>query len=258
MNKTVGILGCGWLGKALATALKELNYKIRGSVRSDKNLNELDYSGIETFLIHLTPEKISGDFKRFLKDLDVLMISIPPNTRTNPEYDFARSIKLLLSEVEIYEVPQVLFISSTSVFEDDEKFSTYTESSEPNNKSKRASTLILAENHISNFDAVTTVIRPGGMIGDDRHPIKYLAGKNEVSNPDAPINLVHQDYLIQKLISIIESGKPPAVFNAVSEPHESRSKYYTREAQKRNLVAPQFSYTEPSKGKKIKSDINYL
>ena len=54
----------------------------------------------------------------------------------------------------------------------------------PNND--RGKQLFEAENRLHyNTHFKTTVLRFGGLIGEDRHPIKFLAGKENLENPGA-------------------------------------------------------------------------
>jgi nucleoside-diphosphate-sugar epimerase len=50
----------------------------------------------------------------------------------------------------------------------------------------------------------TTILRFGGLIGEDRNPIRFLAGRENLENPDAPINLIHQTDCIGIILRIIE------------------------------------------------------
>ncbi|MGB5983546.1 MAG: NAD(P)H-binding protein [Nonlabens sp.] len=253
MSKKIGVLGCGWLGKALAKVLIQNGNSVRGTVRRENQMEDLKSLGIEPFFINLTPKKLYGEVAEFLKDLDVLIISLPPGTRKNPKYEFEESIRLFLAFVEVYRVPKIIFISSTSVFKESIEIPTYTENFTPNSTSQSARHLIAAEKLIQDFDAQTTIVRPGGLIGDDRHPVNYLAGKKNLKNPNAPVNLVNRDYLIDLIIEIIVKDLSPEFIHAISEDHESRKEYYQREAKKRSLELPQFVEESSSSGKKIES-----
>jgi len=253
MNKKIGILGCGWLGKALAKALIQNGNSVRGTVRRENQMEDLKSLGIEAFFINLTPKKLYGEVAEFLKDLEVLVISLPPGTRKNPDYDFEESIRLFLAFVEVYQVPKIIFTSSTSVFKDSIGIPTYTEKSSPNSTSQSAQHLIAAEKLIQDFIAQTTIVRPGGLIGDDRHPVKYLVGKKDLKNPDAPVNLVDQNALVELMVSLIYMDNMPKVVHAVTVNHESRKIYYQQEAKKRDLELPQFVEESISSGKKIVS-----
>jgi pyoverdine/dityrosine biosynthesis protein Dit1 len=80
--------------------------------------------------------------------------------------------------------------------------------------------------------------------------VKFLAGKENLENPDAPINLIHQNDCINIIEEIILQSKWNEVFNAVAPFHPSRSEYYTQKAKELNLILPKFS-TEKSNIKKI-------
>lgn len=255
MSKTIGILGCGWLGKALGRQLVSQNHSVRGTVRREEQMDDLRELDIEPFYINLTPDKLYGEIKEFLQELDALIISLPPGTRKNPDYDFAESIRLFLAFVEVYPVNHIIFISSTSVFKDQEGIPIYDEESDPNGTSKSAKQLIAAEQLIQGFVARTTIIRPGGLIGTDRHPVIYLAGKKGLKNPHAPVNLVEQGNLVDLIIKNIFSTEPPAVVHAISEPHQSRKTYYQNEAENRGLELPLFLEEGLSVGKRVVSNL---
>ena len=73
MNKSISILGCGWLGKALAENLIEHNYTINGSTTTRSKLSDLKTKGITPYLINIENSQIClNDF--FI--CDVLIISI--------------------------------------------------------------------------------------------------------------------------------------------------------------------------------------
>jgi nucleoside-diphosphate-sugar epimerase len=97
-------------------------------------------------------------------------------------------------------------------------------------------------------------LRFGGLIGEDRNPIRFLAGRNNIENPNAPINLIHQDDCIGILLKIIESNCWGETFNAVAPFHPSREDYYTQKAKEFQLELPIFAASKPSVGKTILSD----
>jgi nucleoside-diphosphate-sugar epimerase len=100
----------------------------------------------------------------------------------------------------------------------------------------------------------TTVVRFGGLIGENRHPIRFLAGKKNIENPDAPINLIHLEDCIGIIASIIEKDCWDETFNAVTPFHPSRKEYYTEKAVEMNLDLPEFNVDSISNGKTISSD----
>jgi nucleoside-diphosphate-sugar epimerase len=147
----------------------------------------------------------------------------------------------------------VLFVSSTSVFSDDN--SKVTEASIPNPDTESGKQLLEAEQLLqSNKNFETTIIRFGGLIGNDRHPIKFLAGRKNIENPDAPINLIHQDDCIGIIEAIVCHTELVEVFNAVAPIHPTRKEYYSQKAMELNLPLPEFEENKISTGKLISSD----
>ncbi len=252
-QKTIGILGLGWLGTALAQELRSQGHIVKGTVRSKDKMVDLKKQGIDTYYLELTEDKIYGDLADFFKDLDSLFINIPPGLRKNPESDFAYRIRLLMTFVRNASIPQVIFVSSTSVFKDEITIPTYNENSTPNATSNNGKKIIDAEKVVRDFVPYATILRPCGLIGADRHPIKILSGRTGIKNPDAPINLVTRDHVIHIASQLINDDLKVSIIHAISEPHTARKSYYDHIATARDLPAPEFEVNSESVGKKIVS-----
>ena len=78
--KKVAIIGCGWLGKALANSLIAQGHHVRGSVTSKDGLALLQNMGIEPFLIKLNNEAIIGNLNLFVEGVDIIVIAFPPSS----------------------------------------------------------------------------------------------------------------------------------------------------------------------------------
>lgn len=140
-------------------------------------------------------------------------------------------------------------MSSTSVYGDDNDF--VSEETITNPETESGKQLLLAEALLqNNKNFETTILRFGGLIGEDRHPVKFLAGKENLENPDTPINLIHLYDCISIIKEIINQSKWNEVFNAVAPFHPSREEYYTQKAIETNLPEPKFS-TEKSNIKRL-------
>ena len=182
----------------------------------------------------------------------ILIIDIPPKLRGNSKEDFVGKIEKLIPFIEKSTVENVLFISSTSVYGEDNLI--VTEETELNPDTESCKQLVKTEQLLqSNPNFKTTILRFGGLIGEDRHPIKFLAGKTNLENPNAPINLIHQDDCIGIILKIIAFDCWNKTFNAVSPFHPSRKDYYTQKAIDFNLAPPQFNSENLTFGKTILS-----
>ena len=112
------------------------------------------------------------------------------------------SLKL---ESEKSEIKKVLFVSSTSVYRDVFPIEEITEETPTNPETESGKQLVEVEQLLLNNPYFQTIVlRFGGLIGEDRHPIKYLAGKENVENPDGPINFIHQEDCIGIILEILE------------------------------------------------------
>ena len=193
----ISILGCGWLGLPLAKDLIEKGFSVKGSTTSVEKISVLEDSKIEPFLITLSPTLSNEEEKTiedFLDESEILIINIPPKLRKNNQEDFVGKIRTLIPFIEKSTVENLIFVSSTSVYGDREESAfRLTEETKPQPDSEGGKQLLQTEHLLqSNPFFKTTVVRFGGLIGQDRHPIRFLSGRENIENPEAPINLIHQ------------------------------------------------------------------
>lgn len=249
----ISILGCGWLGLPLAKMMLSSGFFVKGSTTSEIKLSILKNDGVEPFLISLEIDKIIGDVKGFLNESQTLIIDIPPKLKRNCEEEFVGKIKTLIPFIEKSNIKNTLFISSTSVYGDENTDITEETILKPDTEAGKQ--LVAAEQLLqSNLKFTTTILRFGGLIGEDRHPIHFLAGRENLKNPHAAINLIHQNDCIGIIQKIIELNAWNQTFNAVAPFHPSREEYYTQKALELNLALPKFDHSLSSVEKTISSD----
>nr|WP_294927162.1 SDR family oxidoreductase [uncultured Flavobacterium sp.] len=261
----ISILGCGWLGLPLAKKLIEKDHSVNGSTTSENKLSILKDAGIHPFLVTLDSESVSESITDFLAESEILIIDIPPKLRgTNDGSSrkiFVDKIENLIPFIEISSVKKVLFVSSTSVYGDENGL--ITEETIPNPETESGKQLLLAEAILQkNQNFETTILRFGGLIGEDRHPVTSLSGKENIANPDAPVNLIHQNDCIGIIETIIKQSKWNKVFNAVAPFHPTKEDYYTQKAKEKNLILPKFSPEKSNikktiSSEKIEKSLNY-
>ncbi len=253
----ISILGCGWLGFPLAKKGLQRGFSIKGSTTSIEKISLIKKEGIQPFLISLETKAVNGPVEDFLHESEILIIDVPPKLRGNSNAistevrkTYVEKIETLIPFIIKSTVSKVLFISSTSVYSEDSGM--VTELTSPSPITEAGKQLLDVEMLLKNnskFD--TTILRFGGLIGADRNPARFLAGKENLENPDAPINLIHQEDCIEIILQIIEKNAWNETFNAAAPFHPSREKYYTQKAEENNLVIPKFNHSNPSIGKTI-------
>ncbi|MFS4466529.1 SDR family oxidoreductase [Maribacter sp. 2210JD10-5] len=251
MIKSVAIMGCGWLGFPLAKRLLQEGYTIKGSTTSENKLETLQKEGIAPYLIQLTEHKIIGDISGFLQNQQLLIINVPPRLRgKGSKESFVEKMKLVAEAVKKSSIKKVIFVSSTSVYGDISGDVTEETTPVPQTESGKQllqSELLFKKSLTSNI----TIIRFGGLIGPDRHPVTMLSGRENLSGGNAPVNLIHLDDCIRIISAILKKDQWGETFNAVYPHHPKKQEYYTLEAKKRTIKAPEYQKIDNKKYKKV-------
>jgi nucleoside-diphosphate-sugar epimerase len=249
----ISILGCGWLGLPLAKAFLKKGFLVKGSTTSIEKISILQSAGIAPFIIRLEEEKISASITDFLAGSQILIVNIPPKLRGNSTENFVAKIATLIPFIEKATIEKVLFVSSTSVYGEDNELVTDETPLNPDTEGGRQ--LVIVESLLQkNSCFETTILRFGGLIGEDRNPVRFLSGRENVENPDAPINLIHQEDCIGIIEKIIELDSWNKTYNAVAPFHPTRKEYYTQKAIDLNLALPKFAGSNTIVGKTILND----
>ena len=251
----ISVLGCGWLGLPLAKRMVEEGYHVKGSTTTRHKMSSLTSEGISPYYIKLYGEGVEGDLNAFLSDADWVIIDIPPGLRSDPETNYVGKIGRLKDYMEKASVPKVIFISSTSVYKNADDIPEYTEKDKANAEDKNGTQLISAENIIKSGSYNPVILRFGGLIGPGRHPVNYLSNRSNISDPEAPVNLIHQHDCIELIKTIIATDFKSGVINGVFPEHPLKKDYYINLAKTRNLAIPEFDLSSTSKGKIISSEV---
>ncbi len=251
--KKISILGCGWLGFPLAQHFIQNGFQIKGSTTTFEKVKILEAESITAFQIELHEDKIIGSIAEFLKDSEILILDIPPKLRSVVKENFVKKIQTLLPYIEQSTIKKVLFVSSTSAFADNNQI--VTDETLPNPDTESGKQLVEVEQLLMSQTAFeTTVLRFGGLIGKNRHPIHFLAGRSNIENPDAPVNLIHLQDCIGIINKIIHLEYWNTTLNAAVTEHPTKKEYYTQKALELNLPVPHFNLDKPSVGKTISSE----
>tara|TARA_R110002049_G_scaffold305515_1_gene502337 strand:+ start:113024 stop:113791 length:768 start_codon:yes stop_codon:yes gene_type:complete len=223
----------------LAASFVKDGYDVYGTTTSKEKCAELANKAINPFLIRLSEDGIDGSIANFLSKTTILIVNVPPKLRGNNAENYLQKIKLLHQAVKNSDVKKIIFVSSTSVYGDNR--GEVTETTIPRPVTDSGKQLLACEDLFrSDQEVQTTIIRFGGLIGDDRHPVNFLSGKKGLSNGSAPINLIHQVDCIRIIKSIVKEAWWNELFNAVYPYHPSKKDYYTQACLKRNLPIPDY------------------
>lgn len=246
-EKKISVLGCGWLGFSLAKQLINNGFIVKGSTTTKEKLDKLKAVGITPFLVDLDRfnEELIGDF---LHDSNFVIINVPPRRKIKEVVSYSRVLANLLPFIKADQ--KVIFVSSTSVYQNTNDWVGENLELFPETESGKA--VLEAEKCLrANLGSQLTIVRFAGLIGENRHPGKFLAGKTNLPNAKAPVNIIHQEDCIGLILGIIENDFFGEVVNGVAMKHPSRKDFYTQAAQSLDLIAPSFAEESVSSYKLI-------
>ncbi|TGE24135.1 SDR family NAD(P)-dependent oxidoreductase [Hymenobacter aquaticus] len=250
----VAVLGCGWLGLPLAKALVAAGYPVVGSTTTPKQLLTLRDAGITPYLLRLGAEFSATDadtLRAMLAGVQVLILNIPPSKAGAGGYPAL--LRPVGSALAAAGVRHVLFVSSTSVYPDEPRRMTEADAVA---SADAASDLLRAEGQFTSTTGQwqTTIVRLSGLIGPQRPPGRFLAGRQDVPNGNAPVNLIHLHDCVGLLTNIIQQQAWGYTFNASANQHLLRREFYPAAAQRLGLAAPVFQ-PDSAGGKIIDSSL---
>lgn len=254
MNKRIAIAGLGWLGQPLAHRLDSLGYTVKGSVTTVHKATLLQQYGFNALPMEISETGIKGEVKAILNNVDCLMIMIPPGLRRNTGSDYVLKMVHFIEEIKQSSVKKIILVSSTSVYDDSQ--GKVTEKDEPQPKTIVGKQLRQVEELFVNMENFkTTVVRFGGLLGGSRQPAKYLAGRKNLNDGNAPVNLINREDCITILIEILKQNAFGTLFNAVNPHHPKKSEYYIQKAIEMGLEPPTFTEGNPNEVfKQVDSD----
>jgi nucleoside-diphosphate-sugar epimerase len=226
--KNITIIGCGWLGCILGEALCKNGYSVHGSARSSAGLSRIINAGISQFYLDLN---VTNKLPRqILEKTDLVVLSLPPQKRDLAAY-YGELLSAIVQQFSLKT--RVIFTSSIGIYPNRNQF--FTESylftlDEQN------TTLYQAEKQLyALLGERLTVLRLGGLIGPERHPIYSMSGKSISNDGSGPINLVHSTDITEAVLLIIKKNLFGKRYNLVFPSVVSKKLYYNTIAKQKGL-----------------------
>lgn len=238
-NKNIiSLLGCGWLGFPLAKYLIQVGFNVNASTSSPDKMYRLREAGLVPFLVQFDYSLPEPDLSPLL-DADILIVSIPPGGRSKDGTKNYRSMGAALKkQVLNSRVSKLIFISSTSVYADNNTI--VTESSEISPETASAKVIAELEESLSELPIKILILRLAGLFGPGRLPGRFFAGKSNIPNGLAPVNMIHQEDVIKLIVKLIDSETAEGIYIGCTPSHPSKQEFYTLAARFEQLEPPIF------------------
>jgi len=244
---SVSIIGCGWLGQALAQSLMAENITVLASYQSKSTLEQLTKLKIPATRLVLplaVDEKV--EFSASMLGIDntlfeheVLIIAIPPQLKKG-KLDYPLKIQQLVKLAELGETKQIIFLNSTAIYNG--LVGEVDENQAFNLAAEKVATLVAAEQAVQEFSQQVDILRLAGLVGPNRHPGKFLRSDRVFTGASAQVNLVHQTDVVNiiKLLIAKSSKQSSNIYNVVSGTKVDRKSYYQVAAKALGLTTPRF------------------
>ncbi|TDX16967.1 nucleoside-diphosphate-sugar epimerase [Buttiauxella sp. BIGb0552] len=245
--KKVAIVGLGWLGMPLAMSLSARGWQVTGSKTTLDGVDAARMSGIDSYQLQLTPELVcDSDDLDALLDADALVITLPARRTGEGDDFYLQAVQEIVDSALAHNIPRIIFTSSTSVYGEAEGSVKETSSLEPVTASGRV--LKELETWLHDLPGTSVdILRLAGLVGPERHPGRFLAGKTDVVNGAHGVNLVHLEDVISAITLLLQAPKGGHIYNLCAPAHPTRAEFYSLMARQMNLDAPLFR-TETQNG----------
>jgi nucleoside-diphosphate-sugar epimerase len=245
----VVIWGAGWLGGPLLEVLNNKGIQAIGVTRTEESAQALNNKKL---LAQAFNAMALSDFDQAAwqtyKNAKVWFILIPPRLRTSPQGEYVLLLNRLKQALLHFNVEHCIMASSTSVYPDVAQ--EFTEDYVFSAQEKSTNELIQAEQVLLDQNQCKiTILRFAGLSGGSRMLAKHFAGKTNLSQGSAPVNLVHLNDAVASLMFVYEH-RLTGIFNVCSSLHPLKRDFYTQLAQQFDLSLPQF-IQEHAGGKQI-------
>lgn len=241
---TVSIIGLGWIGEPLAIHLQEKGFHVLGSTTSFEKLENFSKKGLKAIRFSLNPHPEGIGFNALFQS-EILVVNIPPRTRTGNGEFHLEQLKYLRSLLDNSPIKKVIFVSSTGIYPEAPAEEEYAEDFWLTYENAGNDFLLRAEQLMEKDRSYNlTIVRFGGLMGKDRIPGKYFSGKENVAG-HTRVNFIHQNDAIGILTWIIEKGLWNETFNGVAPIHPLRSALYEENATQLGIAPPATYQNEP-------------
>ncbi len=267
--ESVGIVGCGWLGSALAHQLQKQKVEVLASRSTADNAEQLKNQGIEAQVLSLPAEQGLLNTHPIFKQ-QCLVIAITPQFRQG-RVDYADKVLQLVNAANLSsKVEQIILLSSSAVYNglsgpvDENIALDFT--ADKVLLLNQAEQAVLAFNKAKQGSkARGYVLRLAGLVGPNRHPGKFLLNGRMLKSPQAIVNLIHQQDALGLIQELLESDSVGGIFNGVSPTQVTKKEYYQAAATALGLPAPTFEEVELQvecepkvvSGIKTQAELNY-
>ena len=230
-ERSIAILGLGWLGEPLGLTLQQQGWQVSGTCRDESKAERLQQQGLHAITMEFN-QPLPAQWPDALR-AHTLLLCVPPGKLDN----YASRLGQLAQAAVAAGTQRVIFTSATSVY-GGTGIKTEHDASPDGPRGER---MLAAEQAVQACGpGQVLILRLSGLVGGNREPGRFLAGR-EFDGGDEPVNLVAQEDLLRFIPALLARNDWPAVLNLSAPHHPSRRDFYREAARLQQLPPPIFS-----------------
>lgn len=241
-QKTLTILGCGWLGKKIIPILKPY-FSIYGTTQTESSRQQVEQLGAKAQVIDFNTNDGSS-YQNIIDDSDAVIISLPVSKKQAN----LQATEHISSLLESFKGNLFLF-SSIGIYPQDNQWFT-----EDNHLNLNENILAIETAYRHALPQIN-ILRLAGLMGDERRFSNYFKDK-AIPNPHQGVNHIHYEDIAQVIKVMIEQNCHSKLLNIVAPEHPTKQQVYTYQTEG-VLINPERVPSRLVSSEKLISEFNY-
>ena len=234
------IVGCGYVGHRVAQHWKQQGIEVSALTRSDVRAGDFSDEGIQPII----GDVLDSESLKKLPQADLCLYAVGYDRSASPEkrHVYVDGLQNVLSEIHD-RIPRLIYISSSSVYGQNSGESV-DETSVCDPSSDGGKICLDAEKVVREKfgdDNAATILRLSGIYGPGRLIGRRQQLQNQkpiAGNPQAWLNLVHVQDIVQAIDAIVKTPPPSNLYLLSDGNPIRRIEFYSALAKQLNLPEP--------------------
>ncbi|TCW00186.1 SDR family oxidoreductase [Biostraticola tofi] len=238
--KKVAIIGLGWLGMPLALALQGRGYQVAGSKTTPDGVDAARMCGVECYPLQVNPQlDADPEDLQALFQVDALVITLPASRTVDGAENYCLAVQQVVDTALAFSVPRIIFTSSVSVYGD--TAGQVREGSPCRPVTPAGQSLLRLEEWLHQLPNTSVdILRLAGLVGPDRHPGRFLAGRTGLTGGAQGVNLVHLDDVTDAIMLLLKLPRGGHRYNLCAPEHPAKRDFYPEKARQMGLTPPAY------------------
>jgi nucleoside-diphosphate-sugar epimerase len=244
----VAILGCGYIGTALAINLKGKGHVVTTTTRSPDNIPYLQ--SISDHAMIVQGNQIQA-LENLLRHQEALVMTVAADSSSNYEETYLKTAQAISTVINNHaSLSKIIYTSSTSIY-GDHQGNSVDETTPPHAKFPTSQILISTEDTLmalTSNERDVCILRLGEIYGPEREiasRLKRMEGIPFPGDGSHLTNLIHRDDVVRAIEFALE--KPlRGIYNLCNDLHIPRREFYRQICEQENLPPVKWDPSKPT------------